>query len=112
MGSLYSLSPVYTNYKHIARKPARQQIHEALSKIKGGWCDLCLCMCLHAQLCEAVCLCKVFFVVCCGCKDTRDDGRCLSAALCVSLCICVFENFLCGGIFISVNLKFQCGMTH
>lgn len=46
MGSLYSLSPVYMNYRHRAKKPACQQIHEALSMVKGGGCDLSVCTCV------------------------------------------------------------------
>lgn len=51
MGSLYSLSPVCMNYRQTARKPARQQVHEALSLVEAGGCDLysyaCVCMLIY-----------------------------------------------------------------
>lgn len=46
MGSLYSLSPVYMNCKHTARKPAHQKIHEGLSMVKADGCDPCVCACV------------------------------------------------------------------
>lgn len=88
MGSLYSLSPVYMNYRHTARKPAHQQ-HEAICMVKAGGCDPCVCAC--------VCM-------------LTDVWVCAQACLlsCVGVrYVCVFVSYgnLLIGIFISMSLK-------
>lgn len=85
MGSLYSLSPVCMNYRQTARKPARQQVHEALSLVEAGGCDLysyaCVCMLIYVQACV---LYMGLFVVWCGCEEIGDDAQ-------VLVCSCIRE---------------------
>lgn len=90
MGSLYSLSAVYMTYRHTARKPACQQIHEALSIVEGGGCDPCVCVCVCMLIYVWVCLCMGSFVVWCGCEDIGNDARFSSAALCACLCMKIY----------------------
>lgn len=81
MGSLYSLSPVCMNYRQTARKPARQQVHEALSLVEAGGCDLysyaCVCMLIYVYMfCTWACLLSGV-----GVRKSVMMHRCLFAAV-------------------------------
>ena len=108
MGSLYSLSAVYMNHRHTARKPACQQIHEALSMAEGSGYDPCVCACVCMLIYVRVCVCS--WACLSSCVGVRVSVMMQSArllVLCACLCICVYENlFVCGGIFIIVSLMF------
>lgn len=89
MGSLYSLSPVHMDCRQTARKPARQQEHEALSLVKAGGCDLyadaCDCMLIYVWVC--------FFVhglVCCLVWVWRHQWWYMVLFLLLYVYVCVF----------------------
>lgn len=95
MGSLYSLSPVHMDCRQTARKPARQQEHEALSLVKAGGCDLyadaCDRMLIYVWVCFCAWACLLSGV---GVKTSVMIHGAFSATLCVCLCICVYLNGL------------------
>ena len=88
MGSLYSLSPVYMNYRQTARKPARQQAHEALSLVEAGGCDLyayaCVCMLIYVWVCVCAWACLLSGV------GVRTSVMMQRACLLLYVYICMF----------------------
>lgn len=111
MGSLYSLSPVYMNYRNRARKPACQQIHEALSMVKGGGCDLCVCTCVCMLIYAWVhCLSEAYMLSTVGVSVRTllmmQGTTCTCCCVCMVTHLCSWE-FVCGGAACSTGTSFD-----
>lgn len=103
---VYSLLPVCVcTFRKTVGKPARQQIHEALSVVKADGRDPGVCACVRTLICVwvcvGVCLCMDLFVYWCGCDDMLQGPRPL-----LHVSICIYGNYTFEYIFISVSLEF------